>query len=307
MGKGTNWTDEEDVALCRAYMTVSEDRETGSSQSRRSLWESVAKEYDEITPDGSIVRPAKGLQSRYQSISRAATKFESLYQQVLKLQPSGMNEADMIERAQRNFRDEPDDHKDFKHIPCWKVLRKYKKFMTPSIQPPKPTNMDTHKRKAIEEDEGTKDMNTSLEQGRPGGSKEAKFSKSKELLRLNIMKDDVSSSSVLAEAQMKIANLKEQELRVKEATLEHEELKAFDLLFSDPQYRDCPEKEEYIKHRMYVAVKKAEFQAKKIKTLERGKQIVDEPILVSDEVEDEDENPTNPDVPGGYTTLLMSE
>ena len=80
MERGQNWSDEEDVILCRAYMAVSEDQEIGTSQTKGKLWEKVAVEDNKKKPNGSEIRPAKGVEYHYNTLAKEVTKFCSFYE-----------------------------------------------------------------------------------------------------------------------------------------------------------------------------------------------------------------------------------
>ena len=99
--------------------------------------------------------------------------------------------------------------KDFKYLHCWAILRNHNKFMGPLSEPPRPTNLDSRKRKEPEGGEGTEDINDSLEKCRPGGTKEAKMSKLKDMQRMNTMRVDVKANRSIAQSQQKLAQLKE--------------------------------------------------------------------------------------------------
>lgn len=68
--------------------------------------------------------------------------------------------------------------------------------------------------------EGTEDINDSLEKDRPGGTREAKMSKLTDMQRMNIMRVDVEANRSIAQSQQKLAQLKEQELHMREEELQ---------------------------------------------------------------------------------------
>jgi hypothetical protein len=276
-GKATNWSEEEDEVLCRAYMAVSEDRKLGTSQTQKKLWDTVELEYNDKLPRGAIKRPAKGLSARYASIAKNVTKFASMYIQVQNAQPSDLNENDMVERAKEIFKDV--EKKDFKYLHCWVILRNYNKFMGPLSEPPRPTNLGIRKRKEPEGGEGTDDINDSLEKDRPGGTKEAKMSKLTDMQRMNIMRVDVEANRSITQSQQQLAQLKEQELHMREEELQQQKRQSNDAYFAYPRHVDNPERQEYDKRRNELALKEVDFELRQLKTMERGKQKVEEPIV----------------------------
>ena len=78
-GKASNWNDEEDEVLCRAYMAMSEDREIGIGQTKCKLWDNVGKAYNLKRPKNVEQSLAKGLQSRYVVIVKGMIRICSIY------------------------------------------------------------------------------------------------------------------------------------------------------------------------------------------------------------------------------------
>lgn len=46
--RNTNWTKDEDEALCKAWLRVSEDAATGIDQPRARLWDRIWEEFNQI-------------------------------------------------------------------------------------------------------------------------------------------------------------------------------------------------------------------------------------------------------------------
>ncbi len=123
-----------------------------------------------------------------------------------------------------------------------------------------------------------------------------------------MMKADVEANKIIAQSQLKLAQLKERELCLREQELEQQKRQSNDAYFVDPYYRNHPQQEEYDKHRMEVVVKEARFEAEELKTIERGKQKIDEPIIEPTEVNETElaevnetfDNIVNVDDVGGF-------
>ena len=45
--RGRNWTCEEDVALCLAWVSVSEDGAIGTNQNKKVLWDKIVAKFHE--------------------------------------------------------------------------------------------------------------------------------------------------------------------------------------------------------------------------------------------------------------------
>lgn len=73
VGKGRNFSKEEDVQLCKSWLTISEDPITGTDQRASTFWESVVKDYSTYQSHGD--RTLCSLQSRWGVINRGVSKF----------------------------------------------------------------------------------------------------------------------------------------------------------------------------------------------------------------------------------------
>ena len=55
-------------------MAVSEDRELGTSQTQKKLWDTIELKYNDKLPRDAFKRPAKRLSARYASIAKKLKK-----------------------------------------------------------------------------------------------------------------------------------------------------------------------------------------------------------------------------------------
>ncbi|KAH0981441.1 hypothetical protein GBA52_008618 [Prunus armeniaca] len=83
--KGTNYSIDEDVALCRAWIIISEDPIIENCQSNQFI---------QFHPDAQEVRSSQSLKSRWTNISQMCNKFSKCLAQVARLNKSVQNEID---------------------------------------------------------------------------------------------------------------------------------------------------------------------------------------------------------------------
>lgn len=103
--KGKNFTSDEDLLLCRAWLHVSQDPRTGTGQKFDNLWENIAERFHAMRsakfPDEPAdKRPVGSLQKKWSVIQHDVNKFCGSYASVCDLKVSGSNEEDTIELAQ---------------------------------------------------------------------------------------------------------------------------------------------------------------------------------------------------------------
>ncbi|XP_070660454.1 uncharacterized protein [Malus domestica] len=69
--RGRNWTCEDDVALCLAWVSSSEDGAVGTNQNKRVLWDKIIEKFHENCNDGR--RDDGGVYDRWKTINKACT------------------------------------------------------------------------------------------------------------------------------------------------------------------------------------------------------------------------------------------
>jgi hypothetical protein len=89
MGKGLQWNDADDVALCIAYTNISEDGAISCDQQRDAFWERITQAYSmKAERENLSMRNTTSLQSRWaQSIQKDVQLFISL----LNIVPTTLN------------------------------------------------------------------------------------------------------------------------------------------------------------------------------------------------------------------------
>ena len=94
-GRGGNYTNDEDVVLCKTWLDVSRDPSVGGDQSRDAYWLRMKEHFDLRNMSG-IDRSARSLRSRWSTINRDCQQWSAAQKAVDKLNPSGTNDDDRV-------------------------------------------------------------------------------------------------------------------------------------------------------------------------------------------------------------------
>ena len=104
--KPPNYTQEEDLYLCKAYVSVSTDPVKGTGQKGSDFWDAVAAKFATIRDEESevqvvgCVRDGTSILNRFQrQIQRSVNKYNKYYKQHKDLNPSGWNEEKFVQAA----------------------------------------------------------------------------------------------------------------------------------------------------------------------------------------------------------------
>ena len=105
-----NYTEEEDLFLCRAYVSVSTDPTVGTNQKGEDFWNKVALKVSDLKNTESEVqivgchRTGESIMNRWQrQIMKAVNKWNKYYKEHKDVNPSGWNEEKFIEAANDSF------------------------------------------------------------------------------------------------------------------------------------------------------------------------------------------------------------
>lgn len=123
--RGANYKTHEDVVLCKAWLSVSYDPIVGIYQTGDDFYRKVKAEFDdELARQSNAVaeRSSASLQSRFQTISHAVSKFVGCHEKVSAAITSGRSPVDIEHDAIRLYEASPKNGT-FKFTQCWYVLR----------------------------------------------------------------------------------------------------------------------------------------------------------------------------------------
>ncbi|KAH0977678.1 hypothetical protein GBA52_027397 [Prunus armeniaca] len=73
--KGAHYSIDEDVAIWRAWIIISEDPIIRNCQSNGMMWNQIRDQFIQFHPDAQEVRSSKSLKSRWTNISQMCNKF----------------------------------------------------------------------------------------------------------------------------------------------------------------------------------------------------------------------------------------
>lgn len=122
--RGVNYSENEDKALCEAWLTVSTDAAVSVYQTHDTFYVKVKSVFDSTLKEKNLYicdRQCTGLAARFQTISHNVSKFVGCYEQVKAIAKSGSVERDYEQGALELYNQTMKSR--FKFFSCWFVLR----------------------------------------------------------------------------------------------------------------------------------------------------------------------------------------
>ena len=107
--RGKSWAGAEDECLCHAWLHASEDLITGTGQKKDSFWNAIVRHFIKLLPAGELSAPQhimSSMQARWALISKDATKFCTLMDQVHSMPWSGWTNDMYMDKALKLFKEE---------------------------------------------------------------------------------------------------------------------------------------------------------------------------------------------------------
>lgn len=126
--RGTNYSDEECVQICKTWLHIGEDPIQGSGQKNGALWKRMHSHFIENKP-GGVERSWRSLQSKWSDIQHDTCKFMRAFATVEGLAESGTSEDVKVDRALTIFKEQHPKKEAYAFIQCWRILRDSPKFM----------------------------------------------------------------------------------------------------------------------------------------------------------------------------------
>ncbi|KAI8530497.1 hypothetical protein RHMOL_Rhmol11G0063700 [Rhododendron molle] len=130
----TNYLQDEDEALVKAWLHVYKDSVVGRDQRSTKLWMRVLECFHQIL-GRTTERNSQGLQNRWQIISHDVSKFCGHYNKIGRLNHSGWNDQMIIDEAKQQFGEiegplqpKPVQFYKFKYEHCWLILKDSSKW-----------------------------------------------------------------------------------------------------------------------------------------------------------------------------------
>lgn len=102
--RGKNWSTNEDEALCRSWLDVSQDPVVSTNQKSETLYRRIRQKFVEICQETNVaidfeLRGEKGLKSRWSVINKGVCKFVGCVTQITSRQQSGFSPQDVLREA----------------------------------------------------------------------------------------------------------------------------------------------------------------------------------------------------------------
>ncbi|KAL8228492.1 hypothetical protein R6Q57_016076 [Mikania cordata] len=114
------WSDEEDVALAKSWLTVSENPEVGNAQKRHGFYRKVTDHFHELMKDTS--RTVDQIYSKWGDLNAAMKKWNGFYQQASMSRKSGEADNDVLKKALKDYK-KVVKSKGFPHMSAWELVR----------------------------------------------------------------------------------------------------------------------------------------------------------------------------------------
>lgn len=208
-----NFTSEEDLFLCKAYVNVSTDPTVGTGQKGATFWDRVQEKFTSIVEEESEVkvlcatRDSQSLMNRWQRhIMRHVNKFNKYYKQHKTPPKSGWNEEQYIKAASDRYLEM--EGKQFKWSHCMETLHQMPRFnpmMAHHEAPEEDDDADGTAKRTFNEMGGA--MGDSSE--RPIGSKAAKKKIRDQASDLSLESSKVASMQQLSASTEKLSSVLE--------------------------------------------------------------------------------------------------
>lgn len=230
MGRGKVWSNTETMALCEAFIHISEDAITSNNQSGDTLYARIAAEA-KSRYSGDWMRSPDACKKRWKDVSKEVQLFCAAVKFVESVEHSGWNEDDYFKAAKEYYiRNHKDPNvTDFKYEEEWKFLKDFEKWKTTQYNPmAAPKTIPSSAEAASPNDSDASDFKIN---SRPTGNKkqqtlETLVSKAEQLFekfdeKKNIAGDDMMKMmEANIEQSKKIVRCSNKFLRVKQRNLQ---------------------------------------------------------------------------------------
>ncbi|KAM6590691.1 hypothetical protein CsatA_013296 [Cannabis sativa] len=122
--RGTSYTFEEDVHLCKKYLHILKNPIIGRSHSKDNIWSRLEIDYNNSKPEFiTQIRPKRSLQCRMQLILTAVAKLRECIQQVENLNLKDASELDILNQAKVLLAQDKNYKKGFKFDHVFSILK----------------------------------------------------------------------------------------------------------------------------------------------------------------------------------------
>ncbi|KAL6272654.1 hypothetical protein ACE6H2_023346 [Prunus campanulata] len=124
--RGVNWRPEEDEALCKGWVSVSEDGAIGTNQASDTFWQRVYQKFleNDLGISGSERRTYQAIASRFKTINQQCSLWKACLTKANMNPRSGSNLHDVDVYAKTIFlNDNKPPNRPFKLYHAWEILK----------------------------------------------------------------------------------------------------------------------------------------------------------------------------------------
>ncbi|KAJ9544457.1 hypothetical protein OSB04_024164 [Centaurea solstitialis] len=143
------WSLEEEIALARAWVTISEDSTIGNYRNKENFWGAIKADFDKRMHYDFNVRSGDAIPTTAKMLLSTVAKFACIYNYPSNMRRSGETDIDILNRAKDRFHSEY--HKAFTHEHAWRQVKDSPKFDAVKMQDPKNIRAPTYKRSKTSE------------------------------------------------------------------------------------------------------------------------------------------------------------
>ncbi|XP_023772676.1 glutathione S-transferase T3-like [Lactuca sativa] len=118
--KRKNWVEREELALARAYVNVSKDKQRGNQQRFDAFWERVLEHFS--VQMGGSDRSRHQVNSKWKDLQKKCNAFNCIYNRKMNSVASGRSEADVLQSSLSEYR-RTINQKGFPHQQAWEWLK----------------------------------------------------------------------------------------------------------------------------------------------------------------------------------------
>ncbi|KAJ9562166.1 hypothetical protein OSB04_007326 [Centaurea solstitialis] len=143
------WSLDEEIALARSWVTISEDSTIGNYRNKDNFWGAIKADFDKRMNYDFNVRSGDAIPTKAKMLLSTVAKFACVYNNPSNYRRSGETDIDLLNRAKDRFHSEY--HKAFTHEHAWRQVKDCPKFDYVRMQDPKNIRAPTYKRSKTSE------------------------------------------------------------------------------------------------------------------------------------------------------------
>ncbi|KAL8261731.1 hypothetical protein R6Q59_025780 [Mikania micrantha] len=114
------WSSEEEVALARSWLTISENPNVGNAQKMDGFYKKLTDHFHHLMKDNS--RTVDQIYFKWNDLNSAMKKWNGFYQHALMNRKSDAGDEHVLKKAMKNYKNVVKS-KGFPHIQAWEMVR----------------------------------------------------------------------------------------------------------------------------------------------------------------------------------------